>query len=78
MDLATANDGMYMVKVKDVEIHKKFTATLYSGFVYEYNYDFAIITLDCDLSFDERIIGPVCLPKKECNNPSAYENEDVR
>ena len=79
MDLATANDGMYMVKVANVEIHKKYTSTTYSdGNVDEYNYDFAIFTLDCELSFDERIIGPVCLPTKECNNPSAYENEDVR
>ena len=69
MDLAKADDdGMYNVKISKIEIHSNYKKTE------AYDYDFAIISLDCDLEYDHGV-APVCLG--QTHNPSLYENRDT-
>ena len=69
MDLAKADDdGMYNVKISKIEIHSNYKKT--EG----YDYDFAIISLDCDLEYDHGV-APICL--SQSSNPSLHENRDA-
>ena len=73
MDLNQTQDGMYMVKINNIEIHEKYNKNK----KYRSEFDFAIITLDCEIDFDEKV-APVCLPKEAaCNNPTSYENRSA-
>ena len=73
MDLNQTQDGMYMVKINNIEIHEKYDKNK----KYKIEFDFAIITLDCEIDFDEKV-APVCLPKEAaCNNPTSYENRSA-
>ena len=68
MDLAKADDdGMYNVKISKIEIHRNYK-------IKRNDYDFAIISLDCDLEYDHGV-APVCLG--QIHNPSLYENRDT-
>ena len=60
-------------KIKSVEKHEKFSRKS----EYYREYDVAIITLDCEIQFDE-MVAPVCLPKEAaCNDPTLYENRSA-
>ena len=61
---------MYNVKISKIEIHEKYI----DRYKINYDYDFAIISLDCDLKFDYRV-APVCLG--QFSDPSAYENRNA-
>merc|ERR1719186_679999 len=67
-----------MVNIANYEIHENFTHHRYGNteLVYEYDYDFSIITLHCELDLNYRL-APVCLPTKECETPSLFEEKEA-
>ena len=68
MDLARADDdGMYNVRTSKIEIHEGYDRK-------KKDYDFAIISLDCDLEYDHGV-APVCLSQPL--DPSLHENRDA-
>ena len=69
MDLSRADDdGMYDVKISKIEIHENYDRKTFL------DYDFAIISLDCDLEYDPGV-APICL--SQSSDPSLHENRDV-